>query len=71
MEYNTQNYWIFGLCPSFDVLETRKHDVSETDPVSGTLCFLVSKIQDDGKRPKPPSNPDFYLCVVSRAVSSL
>jgi hypothetical protein len=24
----------FGLCPSFDILETRKHNVSETGPVS-------------------------------------
>jgi hypothetical protein len=30
MEYNTQNYWVFGLFPSSGILETRKHDVSET-----------------------------------------
>jgi hypothetical protein len=30
MVYNTQNYWIFGLFPSSGILETRKHDVSET-----------------------------------------
>jgi hypothetical protein len=29
MVYNTQNYWVFVLCPSSDILETRKH-------VSGT-----------------------------------
>jgi hypothetical protein len=23
MVYNTQNYWVFGLCPSSDILETR------------------------------------------------
>jgi hypothetical protein len=26
----------------------------ETDPVSGTSCFLVSRILDDGKSPKNP-----------------
>jgi hypothetical protein len=25
---------------------------TETDPVSETLCFLVSRIADDGQRPK-------------------
>jgi hypothetical protein len=30
MVYNTQNYWIFGLCPSSGIVETTKHDVSET-----------------------------------------
>jgi hypothetical protein len=29
-----QNYWGFGLCPWFGTLETRKHDVSETGPLS-------------------------------------
>jgi hypothetical protein len=29
MVYNTQNYWVFGLCPSCGVLETRKHNVSD------------------------------------------
>jgi hypothetical protein len=33
MEYNTQNYWGFGLYPSSGILESRKHEVSET-------CFL-------------------------------
>jgi hypothetical protein len=32
--YNTQNYWVFGL-------------KAVTDPVSETLCILVSRIQDD------------------------
>jgi hypothetical protein len=31
MVYNTQNYWVFGLCPSSGILETRKHTVSESD----------------------------------------
>jgi hypothetical protein len=43
----TQNQWIFGLFPS--ILETRKHDISETDPVPEMLCFLVSRILGNGK----------------------
>jgi hypothetical protein len=31
---NTQNYWIFGLRSSSGILETRKHNVSETGSVS-------------------------------------
>jgi hypothetical protein len=34
MVYNTQNYLVFGLCPSSGILENRKHDVSETGCVS-------------------------------------
>jgi hypothetical protein len=29
-----QNYWVFGLYPSFGILETRIHSVSETGSVS-------------------------------------
>jgi hypothetical protein len=28
--YDTQNYWISGLCPLPGILNTRKHNVSET-----------------------------------------
>jgi hypothetical protein len=34
MVYNTQSYWVFGLRPSSDILETRKHNVSENGSVS-------------------------------------
>jgi hypothetical protein len=34
MVYNTQNYWVLGLCPSSGILQTRKHNVSETGCVS-------------------------------------
>jgi hypothetical protein len=54
------------------ILETRKHDVSETRSVSETSCFLVSRIPDDGKFQKKnpvilcytPSSEPFriYLC---------
>jgi hypothetical protein len=53
MVYNTQNYYVFGLCPSSGILENRKHNVSETDQVSETLCFLVFRITDDGQSPRP------------------
>jgi hypothetical protein len=43
---------VVGLCPLSGILETRKHNVSETDPVSESLFFLVSRIQDDGQSPK-------------------
>jgi hypothetical protein len=29
-----QDYEVFGLCPSSDILETRKHNVLETGPVA-------------------------------------
>jgi hypothetical protein len=31
---NAQKYWVFGLGPSTSILETRKHNVSETGSVS-------------------------------------
>jgi hypothetical protein len=31
---NLQNYWVYGLFPSSGILETRKHDVSETGSLS-------------------------------------
>jgi hypothetical protein len=33
-----QNYWVFGLCPSSSVVETRKHNISETGSVSVLRC---------------------------------
>jgi hypothetical protein len=29
-----QNYFVFGLCPSSGILDTRRHNVSETGSVS-------------------------------------
>jgi hypothetical protein len=34
MVHNTQNYWVFGLCPSSGILKTRERNVSETRSVS-------------------------------------
>jgi hypothetical protein len=33
-KHKRQNYWNFGLCPSSDILKSRKHSVSETRFVS-------------------------------------
>jgi hypothetical protein len=32
--YNTQNYWVFGLCLLSGTLKSREHDVSEAGSVS-------------------------------------
>jgi hypothetical protein len=35
MEYNSRDYWDFGLCPSSNILKhTKEHNVSETGFVS-------------------------------------
>jgi hypothetical protein len=34
LQFTTRNYWIFTLCPLSDILETIKHNVSETGSVS-------------------------------------
>jgi hypothetical protein len=34
MVYNTQNYWVSGPNPPPGILNTRKHNVSETGTVS-------------------------------------
>jgi hypothetical protein len=47
-----QNYWVFTLRPSSDILETRKQNGSKTGSVSEMLRFLVSRISDDGQCPK-------------------
>jgi hypothetical protein len=31
--YNTQNYWVFGLGPSFGIPKTRGHNVLETGSI--------------------------------------
>jgi hypothetical protein len=33
MVYNTQNCWIFRLCPSSGILKTREDNVSKTGPI--------------------------------------
>jgi hypothetical protein len=34
MVYNTQNHWVCKLCPSSEIVNTRKHNVSETESFS-------------------------------------
>jgi hypothetical protein len=64
MMYNTQRYWIFGLRPVTEVTSFYRavsplHLRSETDPVSETLCCLVSRILGDGQSPTRGSNCEF------------
>jgi hypothetical protein len=40
MVHNSQNYWVFVLCPSSGVLETRKHGVS----VQSNVVIEVSSV---------------------------
>jgi hypothetical protein len=52
-----QNYRLYlsellGFCPSSKFLNTRKHNISQTDPVSETMCFLVFRIKGDGQSPE-------------------
>jgi hypothetical protein len=51
MVYNTQNYWVFGLCPSsgFQLIRRKKekHDDSETGSVS---ALRWRETPEDGKR---------------------
>jgi hypothetical protein len=63
-----QNKWVSGLCPSTGILNTRKHNVSETgsvsvhrpppyprtesDQVSETLCFIVYRMPDCSHSPE-------------------
>jgi hypothetical protein len=66
--YNTLNYWVSGFCPSSKILNTTKHNVSETGSVSSsglspfilgrkhvvseTLCSLLLRFPDDGQSPE-------------------
>jgi hypothetical protein len=38
MVHDIQNHWIPGLCPSSGILNTRKHNVSETASVAILRC---------------------------------
>jgi hypothetical protein len=40
LENNFQNYWVFGLYPSYSILQTRKNNVSET----GVLFTIVRTV---------------------------
>jgi isochorismate hydrolase len=38
MVYDTQNYWVSGLCPSSGILNIIKHNILETGSVSVLRC---------------------------------
>jgi hypothetical protein len=44
MVCDTQNYWVFGLCPSSGILEARRLYVSETVSVSNLRCGVEMPI---------------------------
>jgi hypothetical protein len=41
---NTQNYWVSGLCPSSGILNTGKHNVSETGSVSKFFLRVPTQV---------------------------
>jgi hypothetical protein len=44
MDYNTQNYWVFGLCPSSGILESRGEGVGRKQiqfPKQDRNCHTV------------------------------
>jgi hypothetical protein len=62
MVYNTQRYWVFGLCPSSGFFLNRialskgpnrvgvfPHLRTETDPVSKTLYFFIVILEKSGR----------------------
>jgi hypothetical protein len=65
MVCNTQNYWVFGLCPSLALSKgpnrvgVSPHLRTETDPVSETSCFssnYVFRIRTMDKVRKPSNS---------------
>jgi hypothetical protein len=56
MVYNTQNYWVSGLCPSSAVLNARKHNA---DPVIEVGSFSKGSQQS---RFHPPLHSFRNLC---------
>jgi hypothetical protein len=66
MVYNTQNYWVFGLCPSSCILETRKYSLA--------LCKGPNRV--GVFPPPPPSSPEdgnrsIFRCVFYVVVSRI
>jgi hypothetical protein len=39
---SVRNYWVFGHCLSFGILETGKHNVLETGSVSVLRCLRLA-----------------------------
>jgi hypothetical protein len=63
MVCNTQDYWVFGLCPSSGILEATKHNVSETGSVS-ILSWGMKGTYSTGSirksKPRSQDNPFQY-----------
>jgi hypothetical protein len=73
-----ENYWVFGLCPSFGILKTREHDfpngftvsraagcysmVSENTMFQKLDLFLSS---DEGETPEDGNTSNFQNIVFS------
>jgi hypothetical protein len=59
LELSFQNYWVSGLCPSSEIINTK-------------YCFLVLRIPDDGKKTvilnvlHHRQNPSDSNCLLSR-----
>jgi hypothetical protein len=71
MVYNTQNYWGFGLFLSSGILETRKHDVSETGcfrPQLRGRTYSVGSLRKS--RPRSVDNPCRVKSCVTTYVQS-
>jgi hypothetical protein len=64
--YIPVNYWVFGLCAPSGILETRKHNVSETGSISETFCFLDSRMAGDGQSQK--TQRFWVLCTIVRTL---
>jgi hypothetical protein len=56
MVYNTQKYWVSGLCASSGILNRRKYNVLETGGQKQIqfpkCCFLAFRILDNGQSPE-------------------
>jgi hypothetical protein len=41
MVYNTQNYWVFGLCPSSGIIKSRDHNASGKKKWFHNILLLI------------------------------
>jgi hypothetical protein len=57
MVYNTQNYWVFGFCPSSGISKLENTTFRKLG-VSETLCFLVSRTADDERSVEKSNSED-------------
>jgi hypothetical protein len=69
-QQDTQNYWVFGLCPSSGILKTRKHGVSEIGSVTVLRCGEETLFWVPYKDPLSPEDGNRYTSrnVVSSSI---